>query len=480
MQRHVPIGPRGKSAKIVVKGRAIVSAAVLALAPEDRFPGWPLVAGAAASTLLGLSASLKRIYSDEVFDYAQNFAAPLADEFDEAKEIVPEGNGLYWPFLLASPQNIGTPAEDGNIPPIKQRTQVEGTVKAGQFVSDFEISFMLEAAGTARGSWNKSEVKRHSWECLTDITKHRNRIISGTHGTGRIAQIESSTVSTNQFVGKLPLGILLLRLNMLIDVYTLDSGGATVIVSRKITALADSTRTVTYDGAAGTLTANQHVYIASSYGQATVPNGIAGLVDDGTLLDTIHGVSRTTNPQLKSRVYRNGGVPRAQSEDLLITPFLDLRQRNNLASGVDLLVMNTGQLGKFLILIRPERFAVVGPGAGAVGTKTLGWNSEDNLYFMADGRRVRVLVSEDVHPRRIYGINRSQIRHVLLKKLGWLDHGGGSMFIQGSDSGGLKTTHVATMYSLENWATFRPDAHFLIDDLLDAQLAGASVGGPDT
>jgi len=479
VQRHVKLGPGGKSVRVGGRGHSI-PAWVLALPPEDRFPGWPNVGGATASTLLGLSASLKRIYSDDVFDYAQNFAAPLADEFDEAKEITPEGNGYYWPFFLASPQNIGTPAEDGNIPPIKQRTQVEGNVRAGQFVSDFEISFMLEAAGTSRGAWNKSEVKRHSWECLTDITKHRNRIISGTHGTGRLAQIESSTTTLNTFVGKLPLGILLLRVNMLFDVYNLDSGGSSVITSRKITALADSTRTVTFDGAPASLTANQHVYIASSYGQATVPNGIAGLVDDGTLLDTIHGVSRAANPQLKSRVYRNGGVPRAMTEDLLIAPFLDLRQRNNLANGVDLFVMNTGQLGKFLILIRPERYAVVGPGQGAVGTKTLGWNSEDTLYFMADGRRVRILVSEDVHPRRIYGINRSQIRHVLLKKLGWLDQGGGSIFIQGSDSGGYKTTHVATMYALENWATFRPDSHFLIDDLLDAQLCGAAVGGPDT
>jgi hypothetical protein len=431
----------------------------------------------AASTMTNLANSLKRIYSEETFEYAQNFAAPLVALFEEAKELMPEGSGFYWPFMLASPQNIGTPAEDGNIPPTKQRTEIQGNVNAGQFVGDFEISFMLEAAGTLRGTWNKSEVKKHSWETLTDLVKHRNRIYSSSHGTKRLAQIEASTVTTNDFVGKLPYGVLLLRKNMLIEVRDADSAGAATLLARKITAIDQTTRTVTYDGAAASLTINHHVYISNSYGVNPL-NGIAGLVDDGGNTDTIHGQSRAANPELKARVYRNGGTPRALSEDLIILGLLDQRQRNG--EGIDCLVMNTGIFAKFLILVRPERQVVIGKGAGPVGFKTLGWNEEDEYVFMGDGRRIRIIVSEDVAPRTIYGINLSQMRRVLLKKLGWKDHGGGSIFIQGSDSGGLKTTNVATMYSLENIATFRPDSHFRIDDLLDAQLAGAGVGGPDT
>lgn len=432
----------------------------------------------AASTLTNLATSLKRIYSDETFEYAQNFAAPLVALLDEVRDLQPEGAGFFWPFMLRSPQNIGTPAEDGNVPAVKQRTEIQGQVNAGQFVGTFEISFMLEAAGTLRGTWNKSEVKKHSWETLTDLVKHRNRIYSSSHGTKRLAQVNANTTTVNTFVGKLPYGTLLLRPNMLIDIYDADSGGASVILDRKITSIVGSTRTVTFDGAAASLTANDHVYISKSYGVNPI-NGLPGLIDDGTNSDLIHGQSRTTYPELKASVYANGGTPRALTEDLILLALLDQRQRNG--GGIDVLVMNTGIFHKFLVLIRPERHVVVGPGGGkAPGFKTLGWNSEDEYVFYGDGRRIRIIVSEDVKPRTIYGINLSQMRRVLLKKLGWKDHGGGSIFIQGADSGGLKTTNQATMYSLENLATYRPDAHIRIDDLSDLQLAGAGVGGSDT
>ena len=439
----------------------------------------------AASTLSALSNSLKRIYSDETFDYAQSFSTPFVDLMEEAKSLTPEGNGYYWPFLLATPQNIGTPAEDGNIPPVKQRRQLEGKLNAGQFVGSMEISFMLEAAGTARGSWNKSEVKRESWETLTDLVKHRNRIYAGTHNTGRIAQVQDSTVGLNTFVAKLPFGIHLLREMMMISCYANDAGSGTArFVDRQITQLVDTTRQVTFDGAVATLTANDHVYIAKSYGQSTVPNGILGLVDDGSLAEYLHGVSRLTGgtggiavPALKAKVYSNGGTVRSLTEDMLMTAFLDMRLKNNMMAGVSLLLMNVGQFAQFSKLVRPTSTILRGDSGGSKrDTLSIGFN--DDYYFIADGRRVRVMVSEDVRPRTIFGINMSYMRRAVLKKLGWRDHGG-TIFVQGADSGGLKTTSQATMYSLENIGTLRGDVHFRIDDLTDPLMAGAGVGGTD-
>jgi len=439
----------------------------------------------AASTLALLDGGLKRIYSDETFEYAQNAASPLVEKFDEAKNLEPFGDGFFWPFMLRSPQNIGTPAEAGNVPAIRQRTEVQGKVRAGQFVGGFEISFMVEEAGNARGTWNKGEVKKHSFDTLRDLVKHRNRIYAGTHGSGRIAQVQTATVSTNQFVAKLDtlngagfggagFGAHLLRPNMLIEIRNADSGGAVVISARKITEIDRATRTITYDGAAASLGADDHVYIEGSYGNTTVPNGLMGLVDDGEYLVTIHNQSRITNPELKSQVFRNNGTLRTLSEDLLINAGLLLRQA--VGGAVDLIVMNTGQFAQWIKVVRPTRFNDVSKVSSP--KYATGFDAESTFKLFFDGRPVGFLVAEDVAPRHIYGLDMSQMRKVTLRKLGWLDHGG-SIFTQGVDSVGFKTTKQATMYSLENIATFAPWAHYRIDDLLDPQLAGTAFGGAE-
>jgi hypothetical protein len=472
-----------------IKGRSTkgIPSWVLSLPSEDRFPGWPLVGGGVASTFTNLSAGLKRIYSDETFEYAQNAASPLVELFEEADEIEPEGAGYFWPFMLRSPQNIGTPAEAGNVPPIKQRTEIQGSLNAGQFVGGFEISFLLEAVGTARGTWNKGEVKKHSFDTLRDLVKHRNRIYAGTHGTGRIATVQTTTSSLNTFVASLSttgagfggagFGALLLRPNMLIDVYTLDVGGASVITSRKITDIAKATRTVTFDGAAASLTAGQHVYIAGSYGQTTVPNGLMGLVDDGEFLDVIHGQSRTTNPELKGLVMRNGGTLRAIDEDLLIGGGLVLRTDSD--SAIDAMVMNVGQYLKYIKSVRPTRYQDLAGGRGPLRYMG-GTGGDETIAFFFDGRPIRRVVAEDVAPRHVYGIDLSAMRWAPIRRLGWYDHGGGSMFIQGADSGGLKTTRQATMYSIENIGTLAPWAHIRYQDCSDPLLCGPIYGGSDT
>lgn len=443
----------------------------------------------AASTLANLAGGLKRIYSDETFEYAQNAAAPLVKKFEEAKDIKTEGAGYFWPFMLASPQNIGTPAEAGNVPSTKQRVEIQGFEMAGQFVGTFEISFLLEAAGTERGAWNKSEVKKHSWETLRDLVKHRNRIYAGTFGTAKLAAVQSNTVGTNTFVAQLSAtgagwggsgqGALLLRRLMTIGFWT---GNTLVADSRNITSIAKATRTVTFDGGTLSLTAGDNVYITGSHTTAgavsTVPNGLMGLVDDGEFLDLIHGQSRSTNPELNSTVLRNGGTLRVLTEDLIIGAGFGLRQ--DVGGAVDMLVMNTGQWHKYWKDAKPQRFQIVNQGGSKGLAFRAGFDTEESFKFYLDGRAIDLCVSEDVAPRHVYGVDLSQMRRVVLKKLGWREWGAGNIFVQGADSNGLKTTVQATMYSLEDIATFAPWAHFRIQDLSDPMLCGSAYGGTDT
>jgi hypothetical protein len=446
------------------------------------------MAASTASALWTLGVGLRRIYSDDTFEYAQNAAGPLVERFDELEEVTPEGDGYYWPFMLASPQNYSTPAEDGNIPVPKQREQIEGRLRPGSFVGDFEITFMLEAIGTARGGWNKGEVKRHSFDTLADLVKHRNRIYAGTFNTGMIAKVQATVAASNQWTAQMDTtgngsgwagtghGAQLLRKKQNIEIYS--ALGVLKMASRTITALSN-TRLVTMSGASDlALDPGDEVYIAGSYGQATVPNGLMGLVDDNEFARYIHNADRTLYSELNSLVFRGtGNAIRAVNEDMLISGGFLLR---HLYGGeLDLLVSNLGQWHKLYKSLAPTRYVEVTGGMSDL-KRTGGVPSSDTFRFFFDGRPVDILVSEDIAPRHVYGLDLSTFRKVTLRKLGWLDQGGGNIFAQGVDTGGYKTTRVATMYSIENIGCLAPWRNCRWQDLSDPLLCGPTFAGTDT
>jgi hypothetical protein len=436
----------------------------------------------AASTLANLETSLKRIYSDEFFEVALNTAAPFWQMLQEEKNLEPEGEGYYWPFYLATSQNIGTPGENANLPATKQRTEVQGRIRPGQFIATFEISFILEAVGSARGAWNKGEVKRHMFEAVTDLTKHCNRLYAGTHGTGRLAVVEGNA-SGETFVAELgaagfaePHGAHLLRPKMPIEFYSDDTGTGTLrytgVVIDKIT---QGTRTVDTDTTLTNVVDGDMVYVSGSYGQTTVPNGIMGIVDDGTLLTTIHNQSRSTYEELKSTVISGSSLSQLSEADLLNGCFQVLHKTGQ--SVTDLL-MNVGQIDAYLAFVRPDRRYTVGAGESVPGYKT-GYD-ESKLAFHWGGKVAKIHPITDLPPRTTVGITRSQLRRFTLKKMNWVPGTDGGIFSQGVNSSGYKTTKQATLAHLENIGTFMPAAHFRISDKLDRVLAGSTFGGTDT
>src|SRR5207344_1223198 len=88
----------------------------------------------------------------------------------------------------------------------------------------------------------------------------------------------------------------------------LDASG-NIEGSGTITAIAAAGTSVTMD-AAVTLTDNDKIVIAQSTTQSSYnsePEGILAGIDDGTYVDTYHGLSRTTYPFLKSYVVTGVG-----------------------------------------------------------------------------------------------------------------------------------------------------------------------------
>jgi hypothetical protein len=350
--------------------------------------------------------------------------------------------------------------------------EVQARVRPIQFTNSFQISFILAAVGTKRGSFNKTEIQRHMWEATTDVTKHMNRVMAGSHGSGRLCQVEATTAASATFVAKQSgganQGVILLRPNMLIDVYTLDSGGAIssagAATQIKINSIAKATRTVTM-ATALTLTANEHVYLYPDYNNTS--NGLLGLVDDGTFLTTIHNQSRSSFEELKATVLDGGGVNRPLTEELLIDGASQVLQ--NSGQEIDCILMNSGQMRQYLKFVIPQRrYNVTGKGVPAYQT---GYR-EDDLQFLWGGKTCHIKRMEDISPRNVFGITTSLIRRFEVQKLDWFDHGGGQILAQGVGTAGRKTTEEATIYGVTNIGNLQPNGHFVIRDLLDPQLCG--------
>lgn len=423
------------------------------------------------STLGALQNSLKRIYDPDYFELHLNYRAPFYQMIQQSKNHEADGEGAFWPFYLQTPQNMGSPAEGGDLPPVKTRTEVQARVRPVQFVNSFQISFILAAVGTKRGSFSKTEIQRHMWEATTDVTKHMNRVMAGSHGSGRLCQVEAATAASTTFVAKQGLGspgVLLLRKNMLIDVFTLDSGGVIssggAATQIKINDITPATRTVTLNTAL-TLAANEHVYNFPDYNNTS--NGLLGLVDDGTFLTTIHNQSRATFSELKATVLDAGGVLRPLTEELLIDGASQTLQ--NSGQEIDCLILNSGQMRQYLKFVIPQRrYNVSGKGVPSYQT---GYR-EDELQFLWGGKTCAIKRMEDIHPRTVFGITSSLIRRFEVEKLDWYDHGGGQILAQGVGTNGRKTTQEATIFAVTNIGNLQPNGHFVIRDLLDPQLAG--------
>lgn len=425
----------------------------------------------ASDTTSNLANALKRVYTDEVLDFFLSTNAEFWMLLERETKLVPNpiGSGYYWEIPLQSPQNQNLTSEAGAIPTVKNATFLQGSVTLAQFIGDLEVSLILEAVGREGGAW-KNVMKREMKMCLDDMTKNINRIYAGTHGTGRVFVVNATTTATS-CVGKLPQGTLLVRPNMRVEQYDADTSGSIVGSAFNITKIVPTTRTITVS-ASQTFTQDQGLYLAGSYGNA--PNGIAGLVDDGTNLTTVHGNSRSTYEELKSPVFGNSGTVRNQTEELLLQPCFEVYQRSG--ASIDVLACNSGQIQEYLQHTRPDRRYST---SGAVPDYKTGFKADLELLF--NGRAIPLKMCQDIAPRSIYGINLASLRRIGDQRPKWVDWGGGSTFIPGLATGPTyATSKVAVLAFLSNLACYQPNANFRVDDLSDLQLCGAFYGGSDT
>jgi hypothetical protein len=265
-----------------------------------------------SETLTILDGILKDDYQDVVTDQVQVFD-PVAEMFEKVTEVQFEGRKAVEMTNMSYNEGVGAYSEGGNLPTAGTFDPQQFNIGMKYLAASFQMTKqMMESAKTSKGAF-KNAMNMSMDTVVTNLKREQARMIWGA-GKGILAYVNCSGAQTTLTVDN-PGGITntaggarYLRKNMVIGCInpsdgTLRSGTITTISAVAATGLSVTVPSTTF-------TENDYIVrfnttsetAASGGGYNQEPMGLLGIVDDGTYLTTLSGLSRNTYGQLKSRV----------------------------------------------------------------------------------------------------------------------------------------------------------------------------------
>lgn len=211
--------------------------------------------------------------------------------------------GKKWFFTAHTARNesgTGT-AEGGSIPLPGQQGYEDFSDTIKHFYKQIEITgFAMEVSERSIGSYLKL-LEGETEGAINDARFSLNREGYGNQ-TGNLTEITADgsntvTVSSVQY----------LRVGMYIDLVN-KSTDAVLASNRKITAINQSTKVVTYDGADATAVAGTHVVVITGNWKKEI-NGLVNIIDS-TTYSTLHAVNGATagNEYWNGKTYAGGSA----------------------------------------------------------------------------------------------------------------------------------------------------------------------------
>jgi hypothetical protein len=405
-----------------------------------------------------ISTELKNAYPPGTFEEPVNKETKYRRDLQRVDLKMNEGVATF-PLGIASAWNVGMIADVGAFPTPIDPTRVQGQVSPELFAGSFQIGVVTKAAAkSTKGTFSSGGILSDRVEgTVSDLGKYMNRVYAGSH-YGRLAIVEAD--GANNFTVAKPMGALLLNKNMRISIYdALTSGTARdTFTNKKITAIDQSTNTVTYETGEKTLSAGDHVFMTGSYGRTiyTLPM----IVGDASDAATIFTQSRSTYPELCSLIYRGSNGLRDLTEQLILEaidgPRRETGKRITRALG------NSGQGRKFVEFIQGDR-RYQGP-QGSSPKYTVGYD-EESLQIVAPGVNCKLEVDFDIHPRRIYFLAWDTFGLYEAMPVDWIDDD--SLLKMIPTSGGHNAGFLAYVGSVENQINVMPRANSRLEDLND-------------
>jgi hypothetical protein len=460
---------------------------ILSLPPEDRYPGWPLVAGASEYDTTAVSEWMQETYTQkEYFKPYQEDYTPLLSDLEECPDEPVKGKRWNVPLYLASPFNVRTGPEGGSEASVFADSEIQGQVLATEFKGSIRLTELLDRVGTKDAHFDGGALNHAMKTVTSDLSKLQQIHLWG-HGTGRIGVIDQTEVASSTVKARLPWSILRVRKNMRVDIYDLDTGGTRQFKALKIASIDRTTNgdpggagfntyqgvitfsATTLSGASTlpqTFTAGHGIYLTDDYGFA--PNGIDGLIGSATIAPTFLTKSRATFPELNTNRIHNNGTPTDLTHDAM-------RQMCDqiffVGGELDSIRCNAGLINAYANITSNDRRYNVVKGEFP---KMIGGHREGDLLFAYD--KVTATLKKDpqcaARTMKFLSIKSSFFKHTTAE-LGFLNRGGNILFpVPSVGGGGLDYAFGARLYGALNVSCYRPGDNGTLEDRKDTTLAG--------
>jgi hypothetical protein len=265
-------------------------------------------------TLTNLDGILKDVYQNVVTEQIATFS-PVAEKFEEVTEFEFDGRVAREAAIMSLNEGIGAVAEGGTLPTAGNFDPQQFQIGMKYVYGTFQMTKqMMESAKSSKGAFKNA--MSYSMDSLIRNLKRERARMMWNNGSGTLALVNGTATDTTLVVDA-PGGVAgatggtrYIRKGMILA--TLNPAALTAsdpaVLQGPVSAVATTGLSATVPSA--THTDNYLVVRMSTVAGTTVadtsygkePMGLLGLVDDGTYLVTLSGLSRTTYPQLKSRV----------------------------------------------------------------------------------------------------------------------------------------------------------------------------------
>ena len=417
---------------------------------------------------------------DRVFAPFERSLAKFHSSTQDWENEEPLGKGRTFPIRTKDAHATGTVSEaSGSTPALKQPQVLQANVDAVQAVGIAGWTELMMSAGRGLGSIGPDVITDHVEMTTRNVMQLLNRM-SLQHGSARLSVVQDTTVTSTTFVCRNPEHVLMLRDNLDIDFYDLDTGGSKQGATETIQSIDFETRTVTI-GNARSLTAGWGVYQAltsaiSTYGVA--PFGLRAWADNGELTSSIAGLTRSTNPGVNANVITVTGT-QPYSEKLMRKGI----NRVFFACGLepDEAWTNKGIISEHLNHLVGDRRFTLAPGDN-VPKYRIGQQEEGAIGFQNGGSFIPFRCEGDLPDREIIFIRKPMFRRHQLRAVNWIGDDSGvdgvarAVMLQlPASGGGYELSKVAILLGMVNYGNRMPKSICRISNIADEELAGDTV-----
>jgi len=269
-----------------------------------------------AQNLSGISAILKNQYLGLLRDALQRIAWTWA--YLKKGSLKWSGNQINWPVRMQGTNAMSWGVGGTALNASQRQVTVQSTITSKQGWCPIEFTFDAQTASRDSKGAFITAMALEMDKGIGDFVDMMERIVWG-DGTGKIGEVLSyaagvvtcrpPTITATQGSGlNGNAGVRYIKTGMILDFYT--TAGVAGQLGAAVTDVDESANTFDITLGSGAVPAASDGIYLSRPDQSTPvdqePMGVPGIIDDGTLVGTLQGISRTTYPQWAAQLISAG------------------------------------------------------------------------------------------------------------------------------------------------------------------------------